>query len=44
MKMEPESLLAPPAREAVTLRQRVWPLAEMIKRSQSAQIDIVWDV
>ena len=33
-----------PAREAVTLRQRVWPLAEMIKRSQSAKADIVWGV
>jgi hypothetical protein len=35
---------APPAREGVTLRQRVWPLAEMIKRSHAAKVDIVWGV
>jgi Domain of unknown function (DUF1840) len=34
----------PPAREAVTLRQRAWPLAEMIKRSHAAKEDIVWGV
>jgi hypothetical protein len=34
----------PPAREAVTLRQRAWPLAEMIKRSHAAKADIVWGV
>jgi hypothetical protein len=33
-----------PPREAVSLRQRVWPLAEMIRRSQSAKADIVWGV
>lgn len=33
-----------PAREAVTLRQRAWPLAEMIKRSHAAKADIVWGV
>jgi hypothetical protein len=35
---------APPAREGVALRQRVWPLAEMIKRSHAAKADIVWGV
>jgi Domain of unknown function (DUF1840) len=34
----------PPAREAVSLRQRVWPLGEMIKRSHAAKADIVWGV
>jgi hypothetical protein len=34
----------PPAREGVSLRQRVWPLAEMIRRSQAAEADIVWGV
>ena len=33
-----------PPRDAITLRQRVWPLLEMIKRSQAAQADIVWGV
>lgn len=34
--------LAP--RGAVTLRQRSWPLLEMIRRSQRAKADIVWGV
>ncbi len=29
---------------AVTLRQRTWPLLEMIRRSQQAGADIVWGV
>lgn len=33
-----------PARGAVTLRQRTWPLLEMIRRSQAAGDDIVWGV
>lgn len=28
----------------VTLRQRVWPLIEMIERSQQAATDVVWGV
>ena len=31
-------------REAVTLRQRSWPLLEMMKRSHAANADIVWGV
>jgi hypothetical protein len=34
--------LAP--RESVTLRQRAWPLLEMIKRSHASKTDIVWGV
>lgn len=34
--------LAP--REGVSLRQRAWPLAEMMKRSMVAGADIVWGV
>ena len=34
--------LAP--REAVTLRQRAWPLVEMMKRSMHGNADIVWGV
>ena len=34
--------LAP--RDGVILRQRAWPLAEMMKRSQAAGADIVWGV
>ena len=33
-----------PARNAITLRQRTWPLLEMIRRSQQAGEDIVWGV
>ena len=31
-------------REGVTLRQRAWPLIEMMKRAQPAGHDIVWGV
>ena len=34
--------LAP--REGVTLRQRVWPMVEMIKRAQAERKEIVWGV
>ena len=34
--------LAP--REGVTLRQRAWPLVEMMKRSMGEGADIVWGV
>lgn len=32
------------AREGVTLRQRAWPLVEMMKRSMAEGADIVWGV
>ena len=35
---------APQRRDAVSLRQRVWPLVEMMKRSHAAGEDIVWGV
>ena len=31
-------------REGVTLRQRAWPLVEMMKRSMAEGADIVWGV
>jgi hypothetical protein len=31
-------------REGVTLRQRAWPLIEMMRRAQPAGHDIVWGV
>jgi len=34
----------PPQREGVSLRQRVWPLVEMIKRAHKQGHDIVWGV
>ena len=34
--------LAP--RDGVTLRQRAWPLVEMMKRSMAEKADIVWGV
>ena len=33
---------APPPRPGVGLRQRAWPLIEMLKRAQAAGEDIVW--
>ena len=33
-----------PAGEAVSLRQRAWPLVEMLKRSHAANAVIVWGV
>jgi len=33
-----------PPREAVTLRQRAWPLLEMMRRCHAARSDIVWGV
>jgi Fe-S cluster assembly ATPase SufC len=30
--------------EGITLRQRAWPLIEMLKRSQAAGEDVVWGV
>jgi flagellar biosynthesis/type III secretory pathway protein FliH len=32
------------AREGVTLRQRAWPLVEMMKRSMAQDAEIVWGV
>ncbi|WP_295643475.1 DUF1840 domain-containing protein [uncultured Methylibium sp.] len=34
----------PPPRPAVGLRQRAWPLVEMMKRAQAADQSIVWGV
>jgi len=33
-----------PPRDGVSLRQRAWPLIELLKRSQSAGVDVVWGV
>ncbi|NML16195.1 DUF1840 domain-containing protein [Azohydromonas caseinilytica] len=33
-----------PPHESVSLRQRVWPLVEMMKRAQAAGYPIVWGV
>ncbi len=33
-----------PPREGVTLRQRAWPLVEMMKRAHTAGKEIVWGV
>ena len=34
----------PPKREAIGLRQRAWPLVEMMKRAHTAGEPIVWGV
>lgn len=33
-----------PRPEAISLRQRAWPLVEMMKRCQAAEAPIVWGV
>ena len=33
-----------PSREGVTLRQRAWPLVDMLKRSHAAGKEIVWGI
>lgn len=33
-----------PAREGISLRQRAWPLVEMLKRCHAADREIVWGV
>lgn len=33
-----------PPRDGVSLRQRAWPMVEMLKRSREAGADIVWGV
>jgi len=33
-----------PRADAVSLRQRAWPLIEMLKRAQTAGKDVVWGV
>ena len=38
-----EGKLLPP-RDGVSLRQRAWPLVEMMKRAQAADKEIVWGV
>lgn len=40
---EAEGTALPP-REAVTLRQRAWPLVEMMKRAHAEGKEIVWGV
>lgn len=34
----------PPAREAIGLRQRAWPLVEQLRRSHAEGQDVVWGV
>jgi hypothetical protein len=33
-----------PARPSVTLRQRLWPVIDMLKRAQDAKQPVVWGV
>ena len=33
-----------PPREGVSLRQRAWPMVEMLKRAHAAKAEIVWGV
>lgn len=36
--------LEPPPREGITLRQRAWPLVQMLERAAAAHENIVWGV
>lgn len=40
---EAEGRTLPPG-EGISLRQRAWPLIEMMRRAQAAEKDIVWGV
>jgi hypothetical protein len=33
-----------PRREGVSLRARMWPMVELMRRSASANVDVVWGV
>jgi hypothetical protein len=33
-----------PPREGVSLRQRAWPMVEMMRRSVAEKADVVWGV
>jgi hypothetical protein len=33
-----------PRADAVSLRQRAWPLLDMLKRAHAARVDVVWGV
>ncbi len=39
-----EEEVKPRKGDGVTLRQRAWPLLEMMKRAHAADVDIVWGV
>ncbi len=41
---DPDDEAKPGKGDGVTLRQRAWPLLEMMKRSHAAGVDIVWGV
>lgn len=32
----------PPRRQGITLKQRVWPLVDMLRLSEAEQVDVVW--
>src|SRR5215510_6408738 len=45
IRAQAEAEGAPPRREGhVSLRQRAWPLVEMLRRAQAADKEIVWGV
>ncbi|MGM9516085.1 DUF1840 family protein [Roseateles sp. DB2] len=33
---------APPRRQEITLKQRVWPLLDMLRLSQAQRADVIW--
>lgn len=42
--VEPDAADAPSGAEAVSLRQRVWPMIEMLRRAHAAGEPVVWGV
>ncbi len=41
---DPEGAEPPAGRDGVALRQRLWPMREMLRRSLAAQVPVVWGV
>jgi len=33
---------APPRRQGITLKQRIWPLLDMLRLSEAERVDVVW--
>ncbi len=33
---------APPRRQGISLRQRVWPLLDMLRLSAAERVDVIW--
>lgn len=41
---EAATVVSPPEEDKVSLRQRAWPLVDMFRRAQQANVAVVWGV